>query len=30
MDAINATGELSDDTDKKLGEFLENFVKSFA
>ena len=30
MDAINATGELSDDTDKKLGAFLENFAKSFA
>ena len=30
MDAINASGELSDDTDKKLGEFLENFRKSFA
>ncbi|HKK30987.1 MAG TPA: F0F1 ATP synthase subunit alpha [Alphaproteobacteria bacterium] len=30
LDTINDTGELSDDTDKKLGEFLENFTKSFA
>jgi len=30
VDAINASGELSDDTDKKLGEFLEHFAKSFA
>ena len=30
MDTINSTGELNDDTDKKLGEFLENFAKNFA
>ncbi len=30
LDTINSTGELNDDTDKKLGEFLENFVKNFA
>jgi len=30
LDTINTTGELNDDTDKKLGEFLGNFVKNFA
>ena len=30
MDAINSTGELNDENDKKLGEFLENCVKNFA
>ncbi len=30
MDAINTSGELTEDTDKKLGAFLENFAKSFA
>jgi F-type H+-transporting ATPase subunit alpha len=30
LDTINSTGELNDDTDKKLGEFLGNFVKNFA
>ncbi|MGY9054125.1 MAG: F0F1 ATP synthase subunit alpha [Alphaproteobacteria bacterium] len=30
MDAINSTGELNDENDKKLGEFLENSVKNFA
>jgi F-type H+-transporting ATPase subunit alpha len=30
LETINSTGELNDDTDKKLGEFLENFVKNFA
>jgi F-type H+-transporting ATPase subunit alpha len=30
LDAINSTGELNDDTDKKLGAFLENFAKNFA
>jgi len=30
VDAVNASGELSDDTEKKLGEFLDTFTKSFA
>ncbi len=30
IDTINSTGELSDETDKKLGDFLENFTKNFA
>jgi len=30
LETINSTGELNDDTDKKLGEFLGNFVKNFA
>ena len=30
LDRINNTGELDDDTDKKLGEFVGNFAHSFA
>jgi len=30
LDTINATGELNDDIDKKLGAFIKNFAKHFA